>query len=214
MKLAHQPGEPILKPVPRQGVERAERLVEDEDGCPADDGPEEAGPLAHPSGELVRVSVLEPGEAERGEAACDLLPPPLPIDTPDLERKLCVLNDRLPGEEEGVLGEVAGAVDRTANLAGVVSLQAEEDPEQGRLPASGRSEDGERLPLVHVERDVPEDGEVTVGLRQPVDLEEGPHSPSPAGTNPSVNASSGSIGRSIRPFANAQSANRAQTSSS
>ena len=44
-------------------VQRAERLVHQQQRRPGDDGPGERGPVRHPAGQLVRVCVAEPGQA-------------------------------------------------------------------------------------------------------------------------------------------------------
>ena len=62
-------GQPVAHVGAGERVERAERLVEAEDGLAAEQRAQERDALAHPAGELVGPGVLEAAEAERRRTA-------------------------------------------------------------------------------------------------------------------------------------------------
>ena len=68
----------VLHQRPGLHVERRERLVHQQDLGVVDEGRGERDALAHAAGELVRVAVLEGGEADPGQPVAGLLPAPPP----------------------------------------------------------------------------------------------------------------------------------------
>jgi hypothetical protein len=143
-----------------RGVERPERLVEQDHLAPGQEGPQQGGPLAHPARQLARPAPLEPGQPE-GVEQLEGPPPGLgPPDPGHLQADDGVVEDRPPGHEQVPLGHVADPAQQPAGpAAGSVQLQrarrrllqAGQDVEQGRLAAAGGADDAHELALGHLQ---------------------------------------------------------------
>src|SRR5439155_4312435 len=147
------------------------------------EGAREPHALLHAATQLAGERVLESREADgvdelpragvtvrRRDALC-------------LEAQLDVLGDREPGEERERLEDHGDLwivrPDRgpfEQHLPGRWRLQADDDPKQGRLPTSGRTDDADEVPLGELEPDEVEDLELLpvleVRLRDVFHLEE------------------------------------------
>src|SRR5581483_4392516 len=149
------------------GVERAERLVEEQDGGVQDQGAGERHPLLLPAGELRGPPATEPLEPDERERLGDLPPGLLLGHVLVAEPEPDVLLDREVREQRVVLehrvhvslvrrdlGHV-DAVEQDLSLVG--PLEPGDEPERGGLAASGGREGREELPRRHLQVD-PGDG--------------------------------------------------------
>src|SRR5260370_32081849 len=84
-------------------VERAERLVHQEELGLHQQAAREADTLLHAAGELVGIGVLEAAEADQGERAFRLLLEAAPLVALDARAERDVVAHRQPGEERRLL---------------------------------------------------------------------------------------------------------------
>ena len=153
----------VLHQRARLHVERAERLVHQDDLGRGDQALRERGPLAHAPRELMRVVVFEPGEADLGDPlACARVRLPLRYAAePQAGRD--VADHALPREEHVSLEDVpeiaADPGDGAAlheHFACARRRQAGDESERRRLPAAGRPYDRKELTAADGERQVTE----------------------------------------------------------
>ena len=155
-------------------VERAQRLVEQENLGLVDDGPRECDPLALAAGQLVGPAVLEPFEPDHLQCAADALAPARSRNAFDLEPVADVLAHRHVWEERVVLeygvgladvwrehGDIAAA---QLDAAGVGTFEAGDEPQQRRLARPRRAEQREELAFAHLEVDAVSRDDVPVAL--------------------------------------------------
>src|SRR3954471_1756922 len=143
--------EELLHQRPGLVVERAERLVEQQDLRIVGERARERGPLLHATGEHLRVVVLEASEPDPGN---EFLGFPRGRTT----AKENVLADREPGEKriglEHHAAVGAGALDRLAveqHAAGGRRIEPGDDAQQRRLAAARRAEDADEVVVLHLE---------------------------------------------------------------
>ena len=159
-------------------VERAERLVEEEDGGSVDERPGQRDPLRLAAGDLGRLALLEAGQLDQlehvGDARLDLVALDLLAPQPEgdvvLDRQVreqrVVLEDRVdvplvrrqPGHvlERALAGRWIGGPQLDQARGGL--LEPADHPEGGRLAAAGRPEEGEELAVLDLEVDVVDGG--------------------------------------------------------
>lgn len=161
-------------------VERGERLVHDEHARLDRQGAREAGPLLHPAGQLVRIGVLEPFQADHADellnARCRV-PAGHP---PDGQAVSDVAEHRLPREEAEVLEHHAHALGRLGDRAAgdadrpAARLdQARDAAKQRGLPAAGRPDDRHDLRRPDIEGDARQHGPLAIPHAQLVDADQG-----------------------------------------
>src|SRR5206468_10249182 len=164
MELGVQPANPLPEVLPDLGVERPERLVEEEDLRLGRERTGEGNALALPSGELRRVGAGEAVELDQAEQLADALLHTLPRPAPHAEPEGHVLEHGHVAEERVVLedepdvavlhrgvGHVLVLIqDRTS----IGHLQAGDDAEQRRLSGSGWAEEGDKRPARDLEAHV------------------------------------------------------------
>ena len=141
------------------GVERAERLVHQEDLGLDHERADQRHALAHAARQGRREGVLEPLEPHQPDGLPD---PPLALgagDAPVDEAELDVLGDGAPGEDRVLLEDVAHLA-RDARWSAAVQPdrargrgdQARDHVEDGGLAAAGRAHEGDELLVPHLER--------------------------------------------------------------
>src|SRR5438034_1244571 len=166
-----------------EGIQRRERFVHTEEQRLDREGARETHALLHPAAQLAGERVLETGEADGVDELPRAAVPVLRRDALGLEPQLDVLGDREPREERERLKDhrdlrVVRPNRRSLeqHLAGRGRFQADDDPQQGRLSASGRPDDADEVALGQLESDQVEDFELLsvleVRLRDVLDLEE------------------------------------------
>ena len=157
-------------------VERAERLVEEQDPRAVDDRPREGDALALAAGELDRPAVAEAGETHHLERLLHALPPN-PFRHPAHAQAVAhVVGDGHVREERVVLEDgvhVAGVgrplrdVDSAELDAALVGpLEAGDQAKRRRLAGAGRAEQGEELAPAHLEVDAGHGDDLAVGLAE------------------------------------------------
>jgi hypothetical protein len=144
------------------GVQRGERLVEEEDRRTARQRPRERHPLLLPAGELVREATLEPVQADELDhlrhALPDLRLPPAGDPQPEGD----VVGHRHRGEQGIGLEDDPDAplarrdrVDHAAveqHLPAIRTLESGDQAERGGLPAPRPADHGDELTVRDVER--------------------------------------------------------------
>ena len=165
------------------GVERGERLVEQEHARLDREGAGERHPLLHAARELMRVSLAGVGEPDKLEQLAHTLPPAgLRLFT-DLEPVLDVLLRRHVREQAVGLEDHAhvSAVRRDARHvlavdedgARVWLVEARDEPEGGRLAATARTEQGDELARFEGEVDALQRGHGSERAPEPLELDVG-----------------------------------------
>jgi hypothetical protein len=141
--LGQDPLELERQLLPRQRVERGERLVHQQHAWLVQQRPAERDALLHPARELVRRPVLEAREADEGEQLLRLPPVRPPVEAEDLDREEDVLEDVPPRQQRGPLEGESDVAARPLHLptrdrdaAAGRRDQAGEDPQQRRLAAA------------------------------------------------------------------------------
>src|SRR5437764_1787142 len=137
-------------------VERAERLIhEDEDGL-AHQRARDADPLLHATGQLVRKMFGKGGKPHQLDEMSRRIAPLGRGYAVDLERKLDVTQDGAPRQQPEILehhaGVLARAGDRHAGDGDVALVRPDQpggEPKQGRLAAPARSQQRDQLALAH-----------------------------------------------------------------
>lgn len=148
-------------------VKRAEGFVHQEqvgvEGERAGDG----GALLHAAGKLPGIFLAETGEIDEVERALDARLLVRRRVAHDFERQGDVLFDGAPGIERGGLEDIAvgaalaGLLGRQAvdgDRAGCRLFEIGDDPQERRLAAAGRADEGDEIALL--------DGEVHAGQRR------------------------------------------------
>jgi len=164
--LGPDPHELFLHVLAGLGVDRAERLVHEQDLRVGREGPGDPDPLLHPAGELVRVARGEPFQPDPAQLLTGALGGLGGGHLPDRQREHDVVQDGPPREEperlehHGALRARAGDLPTVdAHGARVRGLEARDDPQQRRLPATARPDDREELVGADVEVDAAEGGD-------------------------------------------------------
>ena len=174
MRLVVQAPQPRAQLLAHLGVERAERLVEEQHLRVDRERPGKAHALPLAAGELRRVAVRERLELDELEQLADALPHLVLRPLADLQAERDVVPDRHVLEGRVVLeDEPDPAVLRRdtrdvllgeKHLAAVRLLESGDDAQQGRFAASARTEQRDQRPGLDLERDVVEGGEVAEAL--------------------------------------------------
>ena len=148
----------------RHDVEGRERLVHAEELRPGDEGPRDPDALLHPARELLRRRALVPREADAGDHVLDARGGVRLGQVPPRQADPDVLLDGEPREEGEALEDERGAgVDPRERRAVREDRprgrrdQTDQDPQERRLPAARRAEDGDDLSLPDGEVDPVED---------------------------------------------------------
>ncbi len=181
MHLVVEVPQPLAELCSYPRVERAERLVEEQDlrlGCESSG---ERHPLSLPAGELGRVAVserLELDEAkEHVDPFADLRLRPLAHPEPEgdvvahghvLER--CVVLEH-EADVPLLRRERGGVAARERDRPGVGPFEPGDDAEEGGLARAARPEESGQRPALDLERDVVERDEVAEALRDVGDLD-------------------------------------------
>ena len=177
--------------LPRKGVEGGEGLVQHQQRRLVDEGAAQGNALLHAAGQLPRVAVAEPVEADGREQRPRLLAilglfsaEAAPVRLDDLERQEDVVDDLAPGQQVRVLESHAGDLDRPAHpvaedddLAGIRRHEPGDQLHQRGLAAAGRADDGGELAAADGERRILQ-GEhaarhALIGERHVLDVDEG-----------------------------------------
>ena len=153
----------LLQLLARLRIERAERLIhEDEDGL-AHQCPRDPDALLHAARELVRIVLREGGEPHEIEEVARLLAPLRYGKAVDLQRKLDVGHHRAPGQQSEALKHHAGVLARRGDLASldgdpafVGSDEPGREAQQGGLAAAARAKERDQLALAHAGTDAVE----------------------------------------------------------
>src|SRR6478735_7640466 len=166
----------VVQQVAGHRIERAERLVHQQDGRLGGQGAGDRNALAHATGQLVRAPVGEVRQVHGGEVVPRLGLALLAADPPEPQRRRDVVERRQPREQRGLLEHQRGVpVGGDGTGAGLV--QPADDVEQGRLAAPGGADEADELPGPHRQRDAVE-GEYTgvpgIPLGDPVQSQGGP----------------------------------------
>src|SRR5207248_5572382 len=146
------------------------RLVEEQHAGPVDERAREGDALLLAAGELARLALLHPGEADEAKDLGDAAAHVRPAHAAAPEAEADVLEDREMREErirleDGVdvalVGRLAGdgllaEVDR----AGVRLLEASDHPQRRRLATAGGAEEREEAAALDLQRDVVDGGDV------------------------------------------------------
>jgi hypothetical protein len=155
-------------------IERAERLVEEQEARLGREAARDGDALAHAARELARALLRRDREADEPHPVCRPDAPPLggAVDRHRVHGQPDVVLDREPGEQRVVLEDHAalgaGSVDRSPvdeHRALVGRNQAGDDRHERRLAGARRADDGEELALLDREVDAHEHGLRTAGAR-------------------------------------------------
>src|SRR6185436_8601621 len=162
-------------------IERSEGLVEEQHLRLESQRPGEGDPLALTAGELVRLALLEPRELDETEGLPDATGLRRTVELSvaqaegdvlfdgEVREQGVVLEDHVHGPQIGRRPGHVLAVD--ADAAGARQLEATDHPQQRRLAAAGRAEQGEELPLADVEGNGVDRGDFAETLREVPDLD-------------------------------------------
>ena len=151
-----------VEPLPRHLVQRAERLVHQEQRGRERQRASDRHALLHASGQLPRMVAGERGELHEVEHRVDALAAPRAAPAQHLERQRDVLRDRAPVVEHRRLEDDAVvaieprpprglAVHRDLAAGGLDDVA--DDAQERRLPAPGRPDQGDELALADLEVD-------------------------------------------------------------
>ena len=163
--------QPLLHVGAGEGVERAERLVEQQQRAAGEDGAQEGDPLPHAAGELRpgRPPRSRPGRS--GPSSARARAWASGRGTPcDVQRQHGVVEERPPGQQQvalrhvadeaGAAGDVGG---RRADAAGVGPVEAGDEAEERALAAAGRTDERDE----GARRGRPDDTSTSTGSRRP-----------------------------------------------
>lgn len=169
-----EPDDLLLHVAPDQRVERAERLVEQQDFGVHGERPRQSDALLLTAGELAGTPVLHAFEADLGDDLLGLLAALAPADALDFEPVRDVVEHGPVRQEAEVLEDHRGAVaaqfaqPRLVHGADVLAVDDDragrrlDEPGQtayeGRLARAGQAHDDEDLALAHIEAHVPDGG--------------------------------------------------------
>ena len=160
--LLPDPQQLEVQALARHLVESAERLVHQEQRRRKRERTGDRNPLLHSAGELPRVVLLEALQLHEVDQLLDPLDPLPAVPAEDLERQPDVLLHGAPVEEHSVLEDDAVvAVEPRPVRALAVDHdvparrldQVADDPEERRLAAAGRPDQGDELPGADLEVD-------------------------------------------------------------
>ena len=165
--LLPDPEQLAVQPFPGHLVERAERLVHQQEGRGERQGPGDRHPLLHPARKLPRVVALEPTELHQDQHLVHPVGSPLPVPAEHLEGKGDVAGHGPPVVEDGVLEHDAvvpvqpGLMGRFAvhqNLSLGRRDEVADDAKEGGLAASRGPDQRDELARMDVEIDRRERG--------------------------------------------------------
>ena len=147
LRSRHRPLELVVQQVAGHGVERAERLVHQQDVGVLGEGAGQRDPLAHAAGELVRALV---GEVRRGgrrssssaTRSCALA---LRRRRGACSGELDVAGDGEPREQRRLLEHQGGAARRRRRVPGVGLVEPGDEVEQGALAAARGADEADEL---------------------------------------------------------------------
>ncbi len=134
-----------LHPQPGDLVQRAERLVEQRKLGLGHQRSGERHPHPHPSGELPRELLLEPGQPDQVQHLLGASSPLRLGHSAQLVDQLDVLLRRPPLQQRRLLENEAGGRGVDLDRAVGDRVQAGGEPQQRRLAASGRPDDGHQV---------------------------------------------------------------------
>ena len=150
---------------PRLHIEGAEGFVHEQDPGPVDQALSEGDALAHAARQLIRVAVLEAGEANTRDPVASPLPRVAVGNTPIARPRRHVLEHGLPGEDRvglehvtDALGDADNRLAEDLDLTLARRLQAGDESERRRLPASGGPDHGAELARLNLEVQVSQRG--------------------------------------------------------
>ncbi len=171
--------QPVAQLGPDSGVERSERLVQEQHLGLGSESAGEGHPLALTARKLRRVAMAECLELDELQQLVDPVPDLGLRALANLQAKGNVVPDghvlerRIVLEDEAdipVLGpDVRGVLARDQDLAVVGELETGDDPEERRLARAARPEQGSQRAAFDVERDIVERREVAEALRDVTD---------------------------------------------
>jgi hypothetical protein len=160
--LPPDPFELVVEQVPGHRVERAERLVHQQDVRVLGERPGQRDPLPHAAGELVRPLATEPLEPDDLEQVLGPPPPLALVDALEPQRELDVSGHRQPREQRRLLEHQRDVPSADVQRAAAEVVQAGDQRQQGALAAPGRAEEADELPLAHGQGN-PVEGEQCAG---------------------------------------------------
>ena len=134
--------QPLLHLGAGDGVERGERLVQQEHGLAGQKRAEKRDPLAHAAGQLRRPRPLEACEPEALEEGVGFAAGGAPRGAPVPQRKRGIVDRREPGQEQVALRHVGAAL----QASGAVHLTVDRDLARGWLPQAADELQQRRLP--------------------------------------------------------------------
>jgi hypothetical protein len=144
-----------------EGVQRAERLVHEDDVRVVGETAHDTGALLHAAGKLARHLLFEPGQPHFVEEIADAALVRPGVDLLDFEGELDVLPQVAPWQQIGVLEDHADlgtrphhrrAVDDDLACGHVV--QPGHAPQQRALAAPGRTQNADELPFGDLQREI------------------------------------------------------------
>ena len=151
------------------GVQRAERLVHEQEGRLDRERPGDGRALPHPAGDPVGIVALEARQTHEAEVPVGGVPARGLVEALGLQHEGDVVGQRHPRQQPVLLEHhahvqvaVAAVGDRAPvepHLARRRRLEAAEDPEERRLAAPVRAEQAHELALLGLQRDGVEDGD-------------------------------------------------------
>src|SRR5215469_18618045 len=151
---------------PRQRVELAQWLVENKEPRIVDQCARQSRALRHAAGKLVRISVGETLEPDQPQGRFD----PFTVGAQEplcFEAERDIPPNRPPRIKRGILKDDntrrVGPLDRLAlceQIPGARKVEPGDEPQQGRLAASARSQDGDELAVADPEADPVQYGQV------------------------------------------------------
>ena len=159
-----------------QRIERAERLVHQDQFWIVDEGARDRGALLHAAGQLLRIFVFVAGEPDQIEQIAGAGPRGLHRQADDFGRQQHVVQNGSPFQQQRLLehhADIAGGIERcfrVADLDGaaVGIMQPGQDLQHRGLAAAGGADQRDQLAFLHVHGDVG-DGEEFRALG-PIDL--------------------------------------------
>ena len=171
-RLRPDPQQLPVQPLARHLVERAERLVHQEQRGRERERARDRDPLLHPAGELPRVAFLEAGQLDELDHLLDARVAPRAVPPGHLERQSDVAGDRAPVVEHRVLEDdpvvavsarLVGGLAVHDDLAGARLDQVADDRSNVDLPQPDGPISEMNSPGSHVEVDLLQRGHLAVG---------------------------------------------------
>src|SRR5262245_31210 len=159
----------VLHHLARKGVERAERLIEQEDLRIVGKRAGDRHALFHAARQLARKTVLKALQPDRADKPLDGLVAPLARRSAHLEAVADILRDRQPRKQR-ILLEDDAAIDTWTGHRLAIDLddpavrtdKAAENVEERALAAAGRSDNGDELTFRNVDVHVGESCHIAV----------------------------------------------------